>query len=77
MSYALCLTVAKFAAGNLDTVVHLTCAYLQEFSKKFELTPKLSSGALGKMIHLKKHEEKNLVTLSLPNNRSTEKFNCY
>jgi hypothetical protein len=33
--------------------VALTCKYLREFSKKFEMTLMLFSGALGKMIHEK------------------------
>ncbi len=52
--------VAKFAAG-----VTLTCEYLREFSKKFETVLMGYSGAGGKLIHEKKPEAKNLVTLSL------------
>ncbi len=43
----------------------LICEYLREFLKKFELTLKLFSGAWGKLIHEKKTEAKNTVTLSL------------
>jgi hypothetical protein len=41
----------------------MTCKYLREVSKKFEKTPLLFSGAWGKMIHEKKPEAKNLMTL--------------
>jgi hypothetical protein len=44
----------------------LTCEYLSEFSKKFETVLLGYSGAGGKLIHEKKPEAKNLVTLSLP-----------
>jgi hypothetical protein len=43
----------------------LTCEYLREFSKKFEMVLMGYSGAGGKLIHKKKLEAKNLVTLSL------------
>ncbi len=43
----------------------LTCEYLREFSKKFEMILRLLSGAWGKVIHEKKPVAKNLVTLSL------------
>jgi hypothetical protein len=72
--------VAKFAASVADTsanlplvsfapvsltpvVVHLDLQ--REFSKKFEMTLMLFSGARGKVIHEKKSEAKNLTTLSL------------
>ncbi len=42
----------------------LTCEYLREFSKNFEMNLMLLSGAWGKVIHEKKPEAKNLVTLS-------------
>jgi hypothetical protein len=42
----------------------LTCEYLRDFSKKFEITLILDSGAWGKMIH-EKTTAKYLVTLSL------------
>ncbi len=42
----------------------LTCEYLREFSKKFEMILMLFSGAWGKWF-MKKPEAKNLVTLSL------------
>jgi hypothetical protein len=50
--------VAKFAAGVVDTggnlpLVSLTCEYLREFSKKFEMILMLLSGAWGKVIHEK------------------------
>ncbi len=43
----------------------LTCEYLREFLKKFEMILRLLSGTWGKVIHEKKPEAKNLVTLSL------------
>jgi hypothetical protein len=43
----------------------LICKYLREFSKTFEKTLMLYSGACGKMIHKKIPEAKTLVTLSL------------
>jgi hypothetical protein len=43
----------------------LSCEYLREFSKKFETALMVYSGAWGKLIHGKKPEVKNLVTLSL------------
>jgi hypothetical protein len=49
--------VAKFAAVVVDTGGKLwctfTCEYLHEFSKKFEMTLMLFSGAWRKMIHEK------------------------
>jgi hypothetical protein len=47
----------KFASGVADTskLCTLTCKYLSEFSKKFEITLMLFSWTWGKMIH-----EKNL-----------------
>jgi hypothetical protein len=45
-----------FAAGVVDTggnFATLTCEYLCEFSKKFEMTLMLFSGAWGKVIHEK------------------------
>jgi hypothetical protein len=61
--------VAKFAAGVVDTggkfapvsltpVVHLTCEYLLEFSKKFKIILLLLSGAWGKVIHEKNLKQK-------------------
>jgi hypothetical protein len=41
--------------GRLDA---LTCEYFLEFSKKFEMTLKLFSRALGKMIHKKNLKKK-------------------
>jgi hypothetical protein len=52
--------VAKFATGVIDTG-----GALREFSKKLKMTLMLFSGAWGKMIHEKKPEANNLVTLSL------------
>ncbi len=43
----------------------LSCEYLREFSKKFETALMVHSGAWRKLIHEKKPESKNLVTLSL------------
>jgi hypothetical protein len=39
--------VAKFAAGVIDFATW-TCEYFREFSKKFEITQMLFSGAWGK-----------------------------
>jgi hypothetical protein len=36
----------------------LTCEYLREFSKKFEMTQMLFSGAWGKVIHEKNLKQK-------------------
>jgi hypothetical protein len=47
--------VAKFAPVSWRT---LTCEYLHEFSKKFETTLMLFSGAWGKMIHEKNLKQK-------------------
>jgi hypothetical protein len=45
-------TGGKFATGVVDTGgVPLTWEYLREFSKNFEMTFMLFSGASGKMIH--------------------------
>jgi hypothetical protein len=49
--------VTKFAAGVVDTLT-LTCEYLREFSKKFEMILMLLSGAWGKVIHEKNLEQK-------------------
>ncbi len=56
-----------FATGVIDTggAPTLTCEYLRGFLKKFEMTLMLLSETWGKMIHDKKPEAKNLVTLSL------------
>jgi hypothetical protein len=43
--------------------LHLSCEYLREFSKKFEIAFMGYSGALEKLIH----EKKDLVALSLLN----------
>jgi hypothetical protein len=43
----------------------LSCEYLREFSEKFETTLMVYSRAWGKLIHEKKPEVENLVTLSL------------
>jgi hypothetical protein len=69
-------TDSNFAAGVVDTGGEfatdtggapwsLTCEYLCEFLKKFETVLMGYSGAGGKLIHEKKPEAKNLVTLSL------------
>jgi hypothetical protein len=60
LSTTLVKLVAKFAAGVVDTGGNL-----REFSKKFETALMVYSGAWGKLIHEKKPEAKNLVTLSL------------
>jgi hypothetical protein len=46
-------TGGKFAAGFVDTSCTLTCECLREFSKIFEMTLLLFSGAWGKVIHEK------------------------
>jgi hypothetical protein len=51
VSTTLAKLVAKFAAGVVDTGSTLTCEYLREFSKKFEMVLKRYSGAGGKLIH--------------------------
>ncbi len=56
-------TGGKFAAGVVDTggnlpPVSLTCEYLREFSKKFEMTLTSFSGAWGKVIHKKNLKQK-------------------
>ncbi len=43
----------------------LSCEYLRDFWKKLEMVIMGYSGAGGKLIHKKKPEAKNLVTLSL------------
>ncbi len=57
----------KFAAGVLAAICHwcywhrwctLTCEYLRQFSKKFEMILMLLSGALGKVIHEKNLKQK-------------------
>jgi hypothetical protein len=62
------LTCGKFATGVVDTGGGCTltgeCEYIRKFSKKFEITLMLFSGAWGKKIH-KKPGAKNLVTLYL------------
>jgi hypothetical protein len=53
--------VGKYAIGVIDTVARwctLTCEYLSEFLKKFEMTLKFTSGAWGKMIHEKNLKQK-------------------
>jgi hypothetical protein len=57
--------VGKFTAGVVDMAAKfatpcctLTCEYLPEFSKKFEMTLVLFSGAWGKTIHEKKLKQK-------------------
>jgi len=49
--------VAKFAGGVVEYWwCTLTCEYLREFPKKFEMVLKQYSGAGGKLIHEKKPE---------------------
>jgi hypothetical protein len=55
------IPVAKFAAGFVDT----GGTNLREFSDKIEITLMLFTEAWGKVIHEKKPEAKNPVTLSL------------
>ncbi len=71
--------VAKFAAGVIDNwwvnchQCHwyrwctLTCKYLREFLKKFEMTLKLFSVAWGKMIYKKTWSKKSRDTVPLIN----------
>jgi hypothetical protein len=70
VSTTLANLVAKFAAGVDDTgatgvIDTLTFEDLREFSKKFKTVLIGYSGAEGKLIHEKKTEAKNLMTLSL------------
>jgi hypothetical protein len=68
-------TGCKFATGINNTGktgvkicrlwCNLTSEYLRKFSKKFKTVLMKYSGAVGKLIHQKKTEAKNLVTLSL------------
>ncbi len=82
-------TVGKFAAGIVNTGGNLppvsltpvrrrwctlTCEYLCEFSKKFEMILMLLSGAWGKVIHEKNLKQKNLVTLSLSDHYLSSPF---
>ncbi len=60
-----CRIRGKFATGVWYRWCTFTCEYLREFSKKFETVLMEYSGAGGKLIHEKKPEAKNLVTLSL------------
>jgi hypothetical protein len=53
--------VAKFAAGGAPSIANISA----NFREKIETTLMLFSGAWGKMIHEKKPEAKNLVTLFL------------
>ena len=48
----------KFATGVVDRWCTLTCEYLREFSKKFEMILLLLSGAWGKVIHEKNLKQK-------------------
>jgi hypothetical protein len=58
--------VEKFATGVVDTGGNpLTCEYLCKFSKKFEMTLLLFSGAWGKMIHEKNLKQKFCDTVPL------------
>jgi hypothetical protein len=53
--------VAKFAASVIDTrgkFANLSCEYLCEFKKKFEMTIMLFLGARGKAIHEKNLKQK-------------------
>jgi hypothetical protein len=61
------IPVANLPPELLIPVVHLDLRipYLSEFLKKFETILMEYSGGMGKMIHEKKPEAKNLVTLSL------------
>jgi hypothetical protein len=58
-------TGGKFATGAVGQWCTLTCKYLREFSKKISLVLMGYSAAGEKLIHEKKPEAKNLVTLSL------------
>jgi hypothetical protein len=62
-------TGRKLTPGVVDTgsnlppmwlilMVHLTCKYLREFSKKFKMTLMLFLGAWGKMIYEKNLKQK-------------------
>jgi hypothetical protein len=76
MSLSLTL-VAKLPPVSLILWCTLIYEYLSEFSKEFEMTLMLLSGAWGKMIQ-EKPEAKNLVTLSLydiNHDKNSAKFN--
>ncbi len=67
-----CLTLSLIPAANLPLVCWhrwLTCEYLREFSKKFELTLMLFSGAWGKVIHEKTLSKKSRDTVPLSYSR--------
>ncbi len=58
-------TGGKFATGVVDTggnfatpVANLTCEYLREFSKKFEMVLMGYSGAVEKLIYEKNQKQK-------------------
>jgi hypothetical protein len=42
----------------IEDFLHLSCEYLREFSKKFETTLMVYSGAWGKLIHEKNQKSK-------------------
>jgi hypothetical protein len=65
-------TDGKFAAGVVDTgdTYTLTCEYLREISKKFEMTLVLFLGACVKMIHEKNLKHK--MSGASPGTRRTE-----
>ncbi len=50
--------VANLPPLSLTPVEHLTCEYLCEFSKKFQMILMLLSGAWGKVIHEKNLKQK-------------------
>ncbi len=50
--------VSLTLVANLPPLCTLTCEYLREFSKKFEIILMLLSGAWGKMIHEKNLKQK-------------------
>jgi hypothetical protein len=51
--------------ANLPPAVHLDLRISPRIIEKFEMSQVLFSGAWGKVVHEKKSEAKNLVTLSL------------
>ncbi len=57
----------QFPQSRVNRWYTLTCEYLREFSKKFEMTLMLFSGAWGKVIHdknLKSKKSRDTVPLS-------------
>ncbi len=65
VSTTLVVLVANLLPVSLIPVVHLTCKYLREFLKNFEMTLMQLSEAWGKMIHEKTKSKNSLDTVPL------------